>query len=54
MEFINFVPCRLAEPFSAISLNKEMLMFGAVSGYIGYLRLNNKKEEATYIEEVFD
>ena len=54
IEVINFVPCRLSEPFSAIALNDKMLMFGAITGYIGFIMLANKGEEATYIDEVFD
>jgi len=55
ISLINFVPCKLAEPISAISINRQLMVFGSMSGYIGFLILGeNEKSEATYIEEVFD
>ena len=54
IEVINFIPCRLAEPISAVSINDEMMVFGSFTGYLGFIRIKNKMEEATYIEEIFD
>lgn len=52
MRLITFIECRLAEPITAVDVNKDYIAFGSISGYFGIFSLKGKT--AKYSEKCED
>ena len=49
-KYLSWVKIRIGEPLTALEVDAEKIVFGAISGYVGYYTLANKK--TSYFEHI--
>ena len=40
---IKFIPSRIGEPLTAVAIGTEMIVFGSITGYIGFYFFKDNK-----------
>jgi hypothetical protein len=51
-KFEKWVKIRIGEPITALDIDNEWVVFGSISGYLGFY--NIERSDLKYIQEVFE